>query len=732
MADHVGGTSYGDPRVGATTPLVSSGLDLSGLPAIYVLPAHVALNDLHEIEHQLTRSGASLTYDIREARIILGSISKPRRAQFELQAAKVHFKHLGPPIDSRDDIKVSPSTQEVEVQAPPSKKPKLEETATQSTTDESTSVEHDDTSTVGSETDAEIDAGTGPLSQLSVSQAPTASTLESSPPLEDTLLSGTQAGFTGRIKVVNLAWLEDCLRLGKPQAFGKHLVYEAELIHDAPASPTPEPSAAPRAQKPPHSKIEKTPPVDISKAIGILERAKAEVESKPKPKTCYSRAFKRDRISDAAKRDFMGRSFTSTTSQGSRPHLLHQTTSEYEEDVSGSLPPLPDWVVQNQIYSCERATPLTCPNDAFIAQLKEIRVARLLTNDEIGVRAYSTSIASLAAYPYPVQATSEILALPGCDHKIAHLFHEWKTSPDHRIQAVKDIENDPALKCLRLFYEIWGVGATTAREFYYDKQWRDLDDIVEFGWNSLSRVQQIGVKYYEEFLLKIPRTEVESIADTVKRHARKVVDDSIECIIVGGYRRGKTESGDVDLILSHPDQSYTAGLVTAVVRSLESEGWITHTLILNLTNTKRGQETLPYVSNTKGVGFDTLDKALVVWQDQAYGGNATTDENGQSIKNPNPHRRVDIITSPWRTVGCAVAGWTSGTTFQRDLRRYAKKVKGWKFDSSGVRERGTGKWIDLERWMDPKTRCTNWKEAEKRVFEGMGLEFREPWDRCTG
>lgn len=49
-----------------------------------------------------------------------------------------------------------------------------------------------------------------------------------------------------------------------------------------------------------------------------------------------------------------------------------------------------------------------------------------------------------------------------------------------------------------------------------------------------------------------------------------------------------------------------------------------------------------------------------------------------------------------------------------------------------MRERGSGKWIDLEGWGDEETRCTDWREAEKRVFEGLGLVYREPWDRCTG
>ncbi|KAL8944207.1 MAG: hypothetical protein Q9211_000676 [Gyalolechia sp. 1 TL-2023] len=754
MVDSAKGTSFGHDETKAARASVVMGLDLSNLPAIYVLPAHLSLDDLHGIEHQLTGSGASLTYDIGEASLIVGNISKPRRAKFELQAAKVHFEDISTPSPSNDGAKPETVVEQVDVDAPSRKRLKhqetetqsttddsrkrlkLQETETQSTTDDSTPIGHHDISSNGSDTDSGTGAGAGaePLSHLPVSEVPTSPTVDSSPPPAGPPLTPFPTSFGNRIKVINLAWLQDSIRLGAPQDFERYLVYEAQLLSPKTASPTPEPLAAAPIQTNISSTVDSLQPT-LSPIENILERAKADAKSKPKPRAYFSQASKRDRISDAAKRDFTGRSFTSTTSQNSRsqpPYLLHQTTSEYEEGVSRPLPPMPDWVVQNKIYSCQRATPPTSPNDSFIAQLTEIKLARLLTNDEIGVRAYSTSIASLAAYPYAIQSPNEILALPGCDHKIAHLFHEWQTSPDHRIEAVRDIETDPTLKCLRIFYDIWGVGATTAREFYYDKQWRDLDDIVEFGWNSLTRVQQIGVKYYEEFLLKIPRAEVESIANVVERHARKVVDERVECIVVGGYRRGKSESGDVDLILSHPDQSATAGMVNKVVRSLEEEGWITHTLTLNLTNTKRGQETLPYISNTKGAGFDTLDKALVVWQDQSYPGRGRTDEHGKPTKNPNPHRRVDIIISPWRTVGCAVAGWTSGTTFQRDLRRYAKKVKGWKFDSSGVRERGTGKWIDLEGWTDPETRCKDWEEAERRVFEGMGLEFREPWDRCTG
>lgn len=277
---------------------------------------------------------------------------------------------------------------------------------------------------------------------------------------------------------------------------------------------------------------------------------------------------------------------------------------------------------------------------------------------------------------------------------------------------------------LRLFYDIWGVGETTAQEFY-KRGWRDLDDIVEYGWDQLSRVQQIGVKYYDEFLLKIPRAEVKAIADIILEHANHL-HKGYEMVIVGGYRRGKSESGDVDVVISHRDLSATLVCVEKIVDALDQSGHITHVLKISTRNSERGQEPLPWQGEGRqaGSGFDTLDKAMVVWQDPEW-------DRSAAAKNPNPHRRVDIIVAPWKTVGCAVMGWTSGTTFQRDLRRYCKAEKRLKFDSSGVRSRADGSWVDLESGPDGVP-APDMITAEQRVFKGLGLEWRLPEERNTG
>jgi DNA polymerase IV len=318
-------------------------------------------------------------------------------------------------------------------------------------------------------------------------------------------------------------------------------------------------------------------------------------------------------------------------------------------------------------------------------------------------------------------SVSEVSRLPGCGPKIAVLFREW--SDTGHVEEVEKSARDPYLMTLSLFYEIWGVAETTAREFY-NKGWRDLDDVVEFGWNSLSRVQQIGVKFYDEFLSKIPRPEVEVIANTILERANSR-REGYQMVIVGGYRRGKEASGDVDIVLSHPDPEATQYFIEELVMSLERDNFITHTLTLSTKNSERGQAPLAWKGEDRnaGSGFDTLDKALVVWQDPHW-------ETKKSAKNPNTHRRVDIIISPWKTAGCAVIGWSGGTTFQRDLRRYCKMVKGLKFDSSGIRSRVDGHWLDLESQEGQP--APDLLTAEKRVFAGLNLEWRPPTQRCTG
>jgi DNA polymerase IV len=658
-----------DALFGSSSPAqpTESGRDIfSSQPIIFILPTHLSLDKLHETESRLVEHGGKITYDITEAGLVLGKIGQKKRAALELRSRGVWTEEL-------PSVLVSDQTISSGDKEPPVKRRKVEESSPP----------------VSKEAGPEIID----LATESESEEDGVATRHDS---SQRLIQVQDAPST--ITVLKLEWLDRSISAGKAFPRDPFLVYKGQKTKSL------------GTVAPAQLALETLP-------SQILQRAKADAASQPPP-VPTSR--------------FLSRRSKEPHDGTSKPPTLYRTTTS-ENDETATPPDQPDWVRDQVLYACLRSAPLHTPNADFISQLIKIRRIRELTLDEIGVRAYSTSIATLSAYPHVLKRPSEVLALPGCDVKIANLFSEFQqhggcnhTDENGVVAAADALDTDPTLSVLNMFNKIWGVGAKTAREFYY-KGWRDLDDIVEYGWNSLSRVQQIGVKFFDEFEAGVSRKESETIAEIVGRHARRVRPDAgdIDCIIVGGYRRGKEISGDIDIILSHRDESVTRNLIVDVVSSLEKEAYITHTLSLHLTSTNREQSTLPYRGEDTGKHFDSLDKALVVWQDPFFESADAGDVGGRK-RNPNPHRRVDIIISPWHTVGCAVLGWSGDTTFQRDLRRYAKKAHGWKFDSSGVRERTAGgQVVDLECGGE------TWEERERLVMEGLGIGWRPPEERCT-
>ncbi|OQD90743.1 hypothetical protein PENANT_c001G11377 [Penicillium antarcticum] len=648
----------------------SHGAIFSSLPLVFILSTHLSLEALDEAESRLMEHGGKLTYEISEAKIILGQVGRPKRAALELRCRGFWTEEVVP-VSNSTPISISTSSE------PPTKRRRKE--GPQGGND--APIEIIDLSTESESEEA------GPRNHESTPHLATKTEVDEN-----------------EVIVLKLEWLDASIQAGVCLPQESFMVYRGRKI------PTPT-----------------TPGIEEKyleeKSSQIIERAKMDA-GLPPPSVQISdhRHARRSKEPSAG-----------SSSQHHPPTLYRQTTSENDEKEPS--PSKPDWVRDHILFACLRSAPLHPPNEEFISQLVKIRRIRELTLDQIGVRAYSTSIASLAAYPHVIRRPSEILALPGCDIKIANLFTQWQqhggcehTDDDGNVAAADALDSDPVLRVLNSFYQIWGVGAKTAREFYYHRGWRDLDDIVEHGWSSLSRVQQIGLKYYDEFQEGVSRAESESIADIIREHANRVRpegDDKVECVIVGGYRRGKEYSGDVDVILTHRDDIVTKNLIIDVVASLESDQYITHTLALHVTSSHREQQTLPFHGEDSR-GFDTLDKALVVWQNPHCSPEQADSEEGPPKRNPNLHRRVDIIISPWRTVGCAVLGWSGDTTFQRDLRRHAKKAHSWKFDSSGVRARDSnGQVVDLEHGGE------TWEQRERLVMERIGIGWRAPQERCS-
>lgn len=665
------------------------------LPPVFIIPFKIPLEELHVLEREIT----SNVYNIHEAKLVLGRISQKKRAEHELKVRGLFTEDV-----TDKEIRVK-STEKSSIARSLNGSPYGGDTPV---------ILHEGSRKSLKRKQSQLGRDRDETDIICIDDSTESENDERQ--LDDTIEAAektTSSTFLDRnlTIVVRLDWYLDSRTAGVLVPLENYIIYAGRKVTDT------------------ASNIFRQKVRNIPSLSSILTRAAGDPPSK------YQKSSHQGRHAYH------------------HPALLTETTSEH--DISSHLPPIPSYLHTN--YSCRRPTPLDPPNAEFIKLLSRIHHFRILASDSISVRAYSSAISILASYPYTLTSFTEVLALPGCGEKIALLYNEFRTTGS--LQELAELEADEALAVKDLFFNIYGVGAITAREWYH-RGWRTLDDAI-LRWDELSREQQVGLKFYDEFQLRIPRLEVEAIAEIILQHANAIAP-GFQMVIVGGYRRGKPTSGDVDVVLSHRDESRTLDLITPLVHALEDSGYVTHALKITTRNSQRAQESVAWKGEARAPGhggFDTLDSAFLAWQNPVK----PADGHAAADTHPNPHRRVDIIITPWKTAGCAVLGWSGGTTFQRDLRLWCKKECGLKFDSSGIRERQTGAWIDVERRPglvranqkspkrprvvdldDPSGEMVvnegegpgeddaDMLEKEKRVFKYLGLDYLEPGQRCTG
>ncbi|CAF9904868.1 MAG: hypothetical protein GOMPHAMPRED_002970 [Gomphillus americanus] len=689
------GLIEGDPTSQATTASLNSyigtevqillSLDLSKWPAIYLLPHGLEPEDYRDVVTKLTSMHANIAQLTGQARIILSYASGPARVKHDLISERfVDVDRLEPCLKNNATTPSSPS---LSFRVKPS--------VTESNESHELAMSNQiDSTTVSNGGAAFSVSKPGPSPQDS------GESVDSHTWNSDELL------------VLRLQWFYDSVAANKLLPLNQYVLLKGPWT---------------------------------ARDSNILQKTSTQQQNSSKRRKSN---LSGEYVSLGHGGEKHARTKSSQTLSKKRVLLSQETTQELE---AIDQRPLPEWVQKQIKYSCQRKQTQPSANEGFLTELRLIKRKRLLdeVHNEKVRNSYGKAIASIAAYPHPFLHPSEVERLPRCGEKFGRLFRQFRETGS--LEEADEMRNDPKLQTLALFWNIHGVGAYAAKNLY-EKGYRTIDGLRYKVWPQLGelfeddpvegnrldhlenpgldREQQQGLKYYYDFLEPISREEVEQIAAIIEQHLKAITDDRAQVMLVGSYRKGKPTSGDVDIIVSHPEAFQTANLIDRLYDSLSDEGWIRAKLKISLAHTHRDQKPILH-SHKSTASFAALDIALLVWQDKTWPSKEKDLLEDPDARNPATCRRVDIIVSPWKSVGCAVLGWSGGITFERDLREYAKKVLDLKFNSSGVLDRQTGKWIDIERYDDPATRAETIVEAERRVIEGLGLECYDPKERLT-
>ena len=169
-----------------------------------------------------------------------------------------------------------------------------------------------------------------------------------------------------------------------------------------------------------------------------------------------------------------------------------------------------------------------------------------------------------------VNSIDDIKDLPGIGKGIIKKLEEYikenKVEELEKLRAEygkEGIEGFEKYKRMDMFLDIPEFGPAIAKKLV-DMNIKDIEELKmrqdekvdgkgKKKLDLLNKAQKDGLKYYQEILERIPRSEIEEYKKIFLETFKKVSNNDMETNkfeIAGSYRRGKQNSGDIDIIIT--------------------------------------------------------------------------------------------------------------------------------------------------------------------------------------
>ena len=325
------------------------------------------------------------------------------------------------------------------------------------------------------------------------------------------------------------------------------------------------------------------------------------------------------------------------------------------------------------------------PNGRTIEILQQMADYYERKHEHWRLTAYRRAIAALRKQKHKITTQAEAFAIPFIGERLAAKIEEIVLT--NRLRRLDNAKLEPNDEALQLFMGIYGVGIAQASA-WIEQGFRTIEQLNEKA--HMTKNQKIGIAHYQDFLTRIPRSEVSKHAKFVREAIAKV-DGAIEVTVGGSYRRGAADSGDIDFIITKPDCAIE-NLRTVINDTVIPRLFAAHYLQASLAVS--GQK-----DGSKWHGAACLPGSKI-W------------------------RRIDFLFVPWEEMGAALIYFTGNDIFNRSIRLLASKKK--------MRLNQHGLWTDVMRGRNrEKITKGNLLEgrSERRIFEILGVPWRPPEHR---
>lgn len=202
--------------------------------------------------------------------------------------------------------------------------------------------------------------------------------------------------------------------------------------------------------------------------------------------------------------------------------------------------------------------------------LEKLKQKEVANKQPFKVRAYATVIKNINALEAPIHSIEDLKNVKGIGQSIHDKIVEiLQTGNLKQLETYND-----TIKIINELTQIHGIGPVKAKDLVETHNIKSIDDLKNHQ-NLLNEKQIMGLKYHDDFIKRIPRTEMEKHEAFLTEIVQKI-NSKITFQVVGSYRRGAIDSGDIDVIITHKDDPENfEHVIPEIVAALKKEKYLT-------------------------------------------------------------------------------------------------------------------------------------------------------------
>ena len=309
-------------------------------------------------------------------------------------------------------------------------------------------------------------------------------------------------------------------------------------------------------------------------------------------------------------------------------------------------------------------------NESFIDLLNKLSEIMMKHGEPFRAKAYQKAQDTILKYPSIITSVQQLEGFAGIGPTIMDKLKEYVETGTLRI--LEQEKNNP----INIFTDVYGIGPKKAEDLVK----AGVKTIAELRIKQnelLNEIQKIGLTFYEDILQRIPRSEIEQYKTIFEKcFVKHNETDAFE--IVGSYRRGAQDSGDIDIIIT--------GLTSLAYKNL-IDNLIKNKIILHVLSSGPS-------------------KTLVITR----------------LPNSSVARRVDFLYTPLNEFPFAILYFTGSKIFNTIMRQTALD-QGYTFNEHGIYHLTS----DKKKGQQVAQLFSN----EKAIFDFLKLPYKTPLERTN-